>query len=261
MTLAPFDPAPAARVLLDAWRSGTRLANLPESMRPADLAQGYDAQDALFAAAGGRRGGWKLGVGSPAQLRANDLARPLVGQLDAARIHPSGAALTLPTPDALTLECEIGIVLARDLPPQADRALTADDVRHACVTFELVRSRFADRRAVGWPSFVADNVGFEALVVGDAFCQGLDVDALRRVNDSATVLVDGEPRARALSGDMATDPLASLAALFAHAAARGITLKAGEIVSTGAMCQPFDMPAQGHAVRVTYAGGEVSFRL
>ena len=131
-------------------------------------------------------------------------------------------------------------MLDRDIPPQAGRVPVSEDIRATCVTFEVVRSRFVDRKAVGWPSFVADNVGFEALVVSDSLGAGIDIPLLAELAQTTEVYVDGECRARGLSGDAATDPLVSLAHLYAHAAERGQTLKAGDVVTTGAMCQPFE---------------------
>lgn len=261
MPTSTFNPAATAELLLDQWRRETQLEALPVALRPQTLAEGYAAQDALFRAAGGVRGGWKLGVGSPAQLRAGNLSRPLIGQLEAQRLHRSGAQVRLPLNAPVTVECEIAFVLARDLPPLAGREVDPADIRHACVTFELVRSRFVDRRAVGWPSFVADNVGFEALVVSAPFSDGLDADLLRQVDASATVSLDGQVKARAQSGDDVTDPLRSLAALYAHAADRNVTLRAGEIVSTGAMCKPFDIVGAGHVLRATYLDQELMLSL
>lgn len=256
-----FNPQAVSDVLLRAWRTGSLLTELAEDIRPSTLDEGYDAQDALLSASGGLRAGWKLGVGSPAQMRAGGLARPLVGQIEKARCHASGTKLQMPSPDPVTVECEIAFVLNRDVPPTPGREPHPEDIRHACVTFEIVRSRFTDRRAVGWPSFSADNVGFEALVVGDALGGGLDLAMLRDVNDTATVLLNEAPKSKALTGDNATDPLRSLAALFGHAAERGITLRTGEIISTGAMCQPFDISGVGHQITATYLGRELTFFL
>ena len=258
---AAFDPALPAAILAQAWRTGMLLVDLPPPTKPTTLAQGYDAQDRLLAASGARRAGWKLGVGSPAAMRAGRLARALVGQLDATRIHASGTHISLPSRDPVTVECEIAFVLDRDIPPAPGRQLAAEDVRHMCVSFELVRSRFIDRRAVGWPAFAADNVGFEALVVSPAVAPGLDRELLAAINDSASVAVNGKEKARALSGDGATDPIAAMNALFAHAAERGVTLRAGEIVSTGAMCQPFDLAGPGHEVVATFLGQSLAFKL
>ncbi len=256
-----FNPGAAASLLLAAWRSGELLTALPAADKPVDLAQGYAAQDALFALAGGERGGWKLGVGSPAGMRAAGLDRALVGQLDRSRCHPSGVHLRMPAPTALTIECEIAFVLDRDLPPQPGRDIDPRDIRSTCLTFEIVRSRFTDRKTVGWPSFAADNVGFEALVVGEPACTGLDEEVLRQLATTAVVCLDGQPKAEGLFGDTATDPLVSLCALYQHAAERGVTLRAGDIVSTGAMCQPFDIQGVDHQVKVSYLGRTLAFSL
>lgn len=254
MTLSLFFPRATAALVLQHWRSGERLQALPGPLKPETLTQGYDAQDQLFAAAGGRRVGWKLGVGSPAAMRAGNLSRPLVGQLEAARCHGSGAHIQLPAPTPVTLECEVAFVLERDVQPAPGRSPVPEDIRATCMTFEVVRSRFVDRKSVGWPSFVADNVGFEALVIGEQLCAGIDTSLLAGLAATTVVCVDGVPRARGLSGAAATDPLASLAALYAHAAERGEVLRAGDIVSTGALCEPFDLVGTGHRVSVEYLG-------
>lgn len=250
-----------AALLLQHWHSGDLLTELPASLRPETLTQGYDSQDQLFAAAAGPRAGWKLGVGSPAGMRAANLSRPLIGQLEAKRCHASGAHIALPAVTPVNVECEVAFVLDRDIPPQAGRVPVSEDIRATCVTFEVVRSRFVDRKAVGWPSFVADNVGFEALVVSDSLGAGIDIPLLAELAQTTEVYVDGECRARGLSGDAATDPLVSLAHLYAHAAERGQTLKAGDVVTTGAMCQPFDLNGTGHQVSARFLGQTLSFTL
>ncbi len=257
----PLDTTATAEVLIQAWRSGELLSMLPADVRPETLQQGYEAQDKLFRASGGTRSGWKLGVGSPAAMRSGNLSSPLVGQLDKARCHANGVKLELPAPTPVTIECEIAFVIDRDLPPLPGRTIRAEDIRATCVTFEVVRSRFINRKTVGWPSFAADNVGFEALVVGQQACAGLDEDVLRQLAETTVVHLDGVARARGLSGELATDPRGSLAALYAHAAERGETIRAGDIVSTGAMCEPFDIAGAGHQISVCYLGQELSFSL
>lgn len=261
MNTSLFTPQRTAALLLQHWHSGDLLEALPAHLKPETLSQGYEIQDLLFGAAGGRRAGWKLGVGSPAAMRAGKLDRPLIGQLDAGRCLSNGAHVTLPAETAVTIECEIAFVLDRDVPPKIGRTPVSEDVRATCLTFEVVRSRFVDRKRVGWPSFAADNVGFEALIVGEHLCMGIDEALLVSLADTTEVLLDGEPRAHGLHGEAATDPLASLAALYAHAAERGQTLKAGDIVTTGAMCQPFDLVGGGHGVTARYLGRELSFTL
>jgi len=259
MSRLAFNPAAVAETLVTTWRKGDLLTALPAELRPDTLEQGYDAQDAFFQLSAGERAGWKLGVGSPAAMRTANISRPLIGQLDKSRIYGSGVHLDLPALSPLTIECEIAFVLDKDLPPLPGREIDPTDIRTTCVTFEVVHSRFVDRKAVGWPSFVADNVGFEALIVGELLCEGIDRAALHTLAETAVVLLDGQPKATGLFGDVATDPFASLNALYQHAAERGITLKAGDIVSTGAMCQPFDITGAGHQLSVSYFGKTLSF--
>ena len=65
-------------------------------------------------------------------------------------------------------------------------------------------SRYVDRRAVGWPSFAADNSAFQALVLGPVLATG----DLAEVARGLVVEVDGVERVRAVTGEDETDPLA-----------------------------------------------------
>jgi len=206
---ATFDPAPAAAALAHAWRSGVQLAELPLAIRPRSIDEGYAVQDALIDAMAEPTAGWKLGVGSPVAMRQTGLGHPLVGRVLAPRCHASGASFALARGTAITVEFEIA--------------------------FEIVRSRYLDRRAVGWPSFAADSVGFAALAVGPP----IDVAQIARVTEEVVVTLDGNEAARGLQGDEWSDPLAGLAALLVHARERGVTLRRGEIVSAGAIARPF----------------------
>lgn len=261
MNLPSIDTNATASLLLETWRSRNVLAELPASIRPVSLSQGYDAQDQLFKAVGSERGGWKLGVGSRAAMDTAGLSRPLIGQLDRVRCHESGVHLAWPGPSPLTIECEIAFVIDRDLPPLLGRTIQAEDIRSTLLTFEIVRSRFINRKTVGWPSFVADNVGFEALVLGPSACSGLSQLILDKLVETTVVSVDGVERSRALRGDLATDPVMALQSLYAHAAERGITIRAGEVISTGALSEPFDLLEKGHVIQAHYLDRELSFSL
>ena len=251
-----FDPKYCAETLLNAWRTGSQLSALPLKLQPKTLTDGYDAQDCLMVATGATRSGWKLGVGSPSQLRACGLKRPLIGQVTQSHCHTDGAIIHLPSDAPVTVECEIAFILARDIPSDAPRRVPPDGIASACVTFEIVRSRFVNRRGVGWPSFVADNVGFEALVIG----KPLHTDLIHEINKTVEVQLNGVCVARALAGDDATDPITSLQALLDHAGERQITLREGDIITTGAMCKPFDTQGTGQILTASFLGHQLSFR-
>jgi 2-keto-4-pentenoate hydratase len=236
-----FDPQPAADMLLAAYRDGRQFVELPEALRPRTMSEGYDVQDRLVAALGAKPAGWKLAIGSHRGKRSSGVGRSIAGRVLRDRLHGEGAELRMPHAGAVTIEFEIAYVIARDIPPDAPVVPAAEVVGETRAAFELVLSRFVDRRAVGWPSFAADNSAFQALVLGPAFATG-DRAAIAR---SLAVEVDGAERVRAVTGEDETDPLAALTDLMAVARERGLTIPAGSIVSTGTLSVPFDLAGPG----------------
>lgn len=239
-----FSTGPAATLLATAWRSGNQLNELPAEMRPRTLSEGYAVQDDLIARLGERAVGWKLGLGSPQAMRKAGIERPLAGRILRSHLHRSGDIVQLPNRAPVTIEFEIALTLARDILPGGAPIAPEDAFSTAHAAFELVLSRYVDRRAVGWPSFVADNSGFEASVVGDR----IDPDRIGDIVSSVSVSADGEVRAGGLTGEELTDPFSSLAGLMAHARERGLTLRKGDIVLAGAVARPFDIARKATVV-------------
>jgi 2-keto-4-pentenoate hydratase len=258
MREANFDPAPAAQALAELWRSGAQCRELPPEMQPTTLAQGYDIQDQLVAALDDRVVGWKLGVGSTAQKRGSGIGRSIAGRILASRLFGPGDIVTMPDSAPVTVEFEIGYVLGQDVLPDEPKFDLLDAVSEVRVAFELVRSRFVDRRAVGWPSFAADNSAFHALVLGPT----LDPDDVHELISTLSVERDGVEVAQALMGDDMTDPRTALADLCETACERGMILPKGSIVSTGTQSRPFDVGgATGASICARFLGSELSFRI
>lgn len=252
-----FDPGPAGALLTSAWRSGELLTELPAEIRPRTMTQGYDVQDWLIAELGLASVGWKLGVGSVLQKRKSGVGRSIAGRILESYVHRGGDTVLLPNAAPVTIEFEIAYLLGRDILPGPPEFPVHDAIADVRVAFELVLSRFVDRRAVGWPSFAADNSAFQALVLGDAV-------APDRIGDLVTSLVvtaDGDEAARAVRGEDATDPEAALADLVALARERGMPLPKGSIVSTGSVSKPFSIAAPTTTIRAEFLGEELHFRV
>lgn len=239
-----FSTGPAASLLATAWCSGKQLSELPAEMRPRTLSEGYAVQDDLIARLGERSVGWKLGLGSPQAMRRAGIERPLAGRILRSHLHRSGDIVLLPNRAPVTIEFEIALILARDILPGDVPIAPEDAFSEVHAAFELVLSRYVDRRAVGWPSFVADNSGFEASVVG----RTIDPGRIADIVSSVSVSVDDEVRAGGLTGEELTDPFSSLAGLMAHARERSLTLRKGEIVLAGAIARPFDIAGEASIV-------------
>ena len=251
-----FDPQPAADLLLAAYREGRQVVELPEAVRPRTMPEGYDVQDRLVAALGAETAGWKLAIGSHKGKRGSGVGRSIAGRVLRDRLHGDGAELRMPHAGAVTIEFEIAYRIARDITPDAPAVPAAEVVGETRAAFELVLSRYVDRRAVGWPSFAADNSAFQALVLGPVLATADLADVARGL----VVEVDGVERVRAVTGEDETDPLAALTDLMAVARERGLTIPAGSLVSTGTLSVPFDLTGPGR-ITARFLGQSLGFTL
>ncbi len=252
-----FDPDKAASILANAWRTGSLIKELPEAVRPQTMAQGYDIQDRLMEQMGLSSVGWKLGIGSHAQKRDFGVGRSVAGRIPANALCRHGDTVELPNAAPVTIEFEIAYVLGRDILPDEPAFSVLDAVSETRVSFELVLSRFIDRRAVGWPSFAADNGACLAVVLGDTIATS-EIPALV---DGLIVCVDGEEKARAATGNDVTDPVGALADLVAIARERGMLLPKGSIISTGTVSRPFNIAAASAYVSAQFLGRELGIHI
>jgi 2-keto-4-pentenoate hydratase len=250
-----FDPAPATAILAQAWRNGTILTELPAETRPRTMLQGYAIQDRLVADLGQTPVGWKLGMGSALQKRQSGVGRSIAGRVLKSYLYQDGDTVPLPNAAPVTVEFEIAYVLGRDVRPEEAPCPVLEAVREVRVAFELVLSRYKDRRAVGWPSFAADNGAFQALVLG----QTIDAGRIPELSRELVVSLNGSEAARSLSGEDVTDPQGALEDLVAIARERGTVLPAGSIVSTGTVSKPFTLSGQAE-VSASFGGEKLGFR-
>ncbi|MCK1542868.1 hydratase, partial [Bradyrhizobium sp. 179] len=196
----------------------------------------------------------KLGVGSAKLKQQSGVERSIAGRVLATRRHEPGAAVRLSFAAPVTIEFEIAFVLGRDI----DHGFTGDPksaIAETRVTFELVMARFIDRRSVGWPSFAADNSGFEALIIGER----LDQHQIPELLSSLVVSVDGEEKARAAAGDDATDPYGALTDLVSIARERKMILPKGSMISTGSASMPVAVSSPKGDVSASYLGKKLGF--
>ncbi len=237
-----FDASSAAQRLGSASRTGVSLKELPEGERPATLDEGYAVQAGFVELLNEGAAGWKLAGASPRGLRGELPNAPVTGVLIPSRVVGSGAVVQLPPDRSATLEVEVSFRFSRDVSP-ADEAFDAPSmIDEASLSVEVVCSRFLDRKAVGQPSFVADNVGFHALVRGDklALSGDLSFDA------DAGLWRDGERIAGSLAGDDRTNPYLSLAFLWDRLGKQGGSIPQGSVVTTGTLTIPVDVTQGGH---------------
>ncbi|MFT7028487.1 MAG: 2-keto-4-pentenoate hydratase [Paracoccaceae bacterium] len=202
------------------------------------VAGAYDAQDRMAAILGPRRGGIggrKIAWNGPGQAAAMGLPGPAIAPIFAAGVRETPARLFAADWVSFFFEPEIAAVLGEDLPPR-EGGYTADDLTGRAIrlhpAFELM-----DRRRCGAPSahgVIASGVFNEGLALGGPGLPAGDVDvaALRSV-----VTLNGDVILDRV-GAATMHPLEAVALIATHASARGITLRAGEILLCGTHLPP-----------------------
>jgi len=243
----------AAAFLAEARLARTRMSGLPAGLRPADVAAAYRVQDALhgaLAAAGlGPVAGYKIGCTTPVMQQYLKIDHPCAGGVFAARVYRDAARLRHGAFVRVGVECEIAVLLGRDLPPR-DRpyapAEVAPAVEACAAAIEIVDDRWVDYRAVDTPTLIADDFFNAGCVLGAPcrFDAAPDLVAVR-----GAMSVDGREVGRGTGTDALGSPLNALAWL---ASARG-GLRAGEFVLTGSMVQTY-WAARGDACAVELEG-------
>lgn len=227
--LEPSEAAAAA--LAKAIEGGTLLAVLP-GPGPASEAQAYAVQDAVVRVIGAQ-GGWKVSPLREGRARCSPIpARFFVdapAQFDAAFL------------DGCLAEVEIAVRFKAD-PLGRGLALSpanlADCIASVHPAIELLSSRFAAPDSTPDLHRLADLQGCAAVVLGapTADWAGLEFAEL-----PFALWLAGREVSLKVNSPTTEQTLEALCWLADHAAARGVPLKAGDVVITGARLGPVSL--------------------
>ena len=229
----------AAALIAQCWRDASKRADLPESVRPLTLDDGYRAQAQLPAAMGDSVIGYKLAATAATGQRHIGVDGPVVGRLLASRVADDGASLAMQGNRMLVAECEFVFKLASDLPPR-EAPYTRDEVMAAVASLhpglEMPDSRFADFASAGAAQLAADNACTHWMVIGAATrANWRDVD----LAEHPTCLhINGAVVTRGHGKDVLGDPRNALTWLANQFAILGDGLRAGQLITTGVTGQP-----------------------
>ncbi len=229
----------AARLLLDHWTAGTRLAALPGDMRPADDAEGFAIQQAMLDLLGERRVGWKIAATSTAGQAHIGVDGPLPGSLHAWRVRQSPAVFSLAGNQMLVIEAEFAFVMGRTLAPRAT-AYSVAEVLDAVATLhpaiEVPDSRYDDFVKVGGPQLIADNACASWFALGEATTA--DWRSIDLSKHTAKVFINGRDTADGIGSNVLGDPRVALTWIANKLSSLGAALEAGHVVTTGTCFVP-----------------------
>ncbi|MFV4649068.1 2-keto-4-pentenoate hydratase, partial [Mycobacterium tuberculosis] len=226
-----------AGAFVSARRQARPLADFPGPI-PSTLGQSYAIQDAAIGLWGDEIKGWKVGRVAP-ELQDRVASSRIAGPIFAKSVQKADANRSLEVAvfegGFAAVEAEFVFKLLEDAP--RDKVSwtpeEAFELRHALhAGVEMAGSPLATINALG-PTVVASDFGNNAgLVLGQCIPDWASFapEAL-----GCSTEIDGVCVGSASSAALPEGLLAAFAFLLGHAAARGFPLKAGQLVSSGAI--------------------------
>jgi 2-keto-4-pentenoate hydratase len=229
--------AAASKILHGHWRAGTKFAGLDASLRPRNRIDAYAIQAELEYHSSGKRFGWKIAATSEAGQKHINVAGPMAGRILAETVIADGGMASMAGNEMRVAEPEFAFRMRADLPPRTT-LYTVDEVLNAVATLhpaiEIPDSRFTEFVRAGEAQIIADNACAHLFVLG----------APTDTNWRALNLVEERPRitlrGRQYVGhgrNVLGDPRIALTWLANELRELGLTLRAGEVVTTGT-CHP-----------------------
>lgn len=242
-----------ARKLMELRRAAASVAGYPGDV-PATLADGYAIQDAIISQIGKPVRGWKIGLLPPDQREKHGAAR-LAGPAfeGAVKYASAGQAVSVEVfPDGPNVvEAEFVAVIGRDLAPRGSAHTEAeilDAVKSVHAGSEVCTTPLTALLGFGSPAVISEH-GFNAAVI-----VGAEIENWRSL-DGINAHVAGEG-SQSDPGSIAKVPNgigAALTFLVDNLVSRGLALKAGDVVATGALsAKPGFRP--GQMARLVYDG-------
>jgi 2-keto-4-pentenoate hydratase len=229
--------AAASRTLNDHWRAGTKFGGLEAALRPRDRADGYAIQAAIEQTSTKPLFGWKIAATSEAGQKHINVDGPMAGRILAETVIPDGGTASMAGNEMRVGEPEFAFRMAADLPPRPE-PYTVQQVLDAVATLhpaiEIPDSRFADFVSAGAAQIIADNACAHLFVLGRPATT--DWRTLDLVEQRPVIALHGK-HYTGHGRNVLGDPRVALAWLANELRELGVTLKAGQIVTTGT-CHP-----------------------
>lgn len=244
--------AAAAGLLVQARRTGARIAGLAGDLRPVTAADANQIVDEVTRQLGEAVGGWKI------TFLYKPREKPFRAPIFASRVLASPARVPQALGPSLFIEPEITFRLTRDLPPR-QALYGAEEVAaavEACPSFEIIDTRFdttgrtlrqmlSDRATM--VEAYADHITNGAFVIGPPAPDWRAVDFGRM---RVTMHTDTRAIVETVGGHAFVDPFLPVVVL-ANELRDGPGLRAGQVVATGSFSGYFPV-APGEPVTAEF---------
>ena len=188
----------------------------------------------LTALIGAPVAGWKIGATAKPIMTRFGIEEPFSGPILQADVFSSPARVATADYPHLCVEAEFCYRLAKPLAPRAEpytRADVIDAIGTILPAFEIISPRFTSLMLDWVASVIADGGLNGGIVLGPETADWRGLDLPRH---PVEVRLDGRPLAQGTGAAVMGDPVAVLEWTANHARSRGLTLAAGQLVTTGA---------------------------
>ncbi len=241
-----------ARAFVSARARGQALPDYPGTI-PSDIAQSYHIQDTAIELWQDEVGGWKVGrIGEP--LASEFGMDRLVGPIFSRHIFRAGNE---PTVSAIfdggfgAVEAEFVLEIGEDAP-SGKTSWTREEARAAVsnvyIGVEIASSPLSTINELGPKVIVSDFGNNASLIVGPEL-QGWQSRAFE--DWTAETFIEGESIATGTAAGLPGGPFESVRFLLELSARRGMPLKAGCLVSSGAITGVHDI-LPGQSSRISF---------
>ncbi|MFM9937897.1 MAG: 2-keto-4-pentenoate hydratase [Hyphomicrobiaceae bacterium] len=231
--------AAAADTIWRNWQQGSVITELPEAMRPQSRRDGYAAQALMAAKSPAGCIGWKIAATSKAGQTHIGVDGPIAGRLLKAASYPNGATVSLTGNRMRFAEPEFAFRVGRAMAPRAAPytvAEAASAMDALLPAIEIPDSRLESFVTAGAAQLIADNACGREFIAGPP----TSTEAWRSLDlarHPVHARVGNRYTRDGLGANVLDGPLLALTWLVNELSGLGITLGAGEIITTGT-CMP-----------------------
>jgi len=254
----------ASDLLYGKWLAGERLHMLPGDSRPATRAEGYAIQALLEKRSEWPLFGWKIAATSKAGQRHIGVDGPMAGRILRERTVAPGSEVSLKSNLMKVAEIEFAFRMGEDLRPRSapyDVSEVLAAVRSLHPAIEIPDSRYNDFVTAGEAQLIADNACAHLFMLGEpASANWREIDLSAFPVQAVRARNGVEEHRAGVGSNVLGDPRVALTWIANELSGMGVTLKAGEVVTTGTCMVPIEV-LPGDRVTADYGAlGTISAR-
>ena len=249
----------AADLIWQLWNAGEVIDDLPLDLKPHSRTEGYAIQAVLEDLSKRPLFGWKIAATSKAGQEHIGVSGPIAGRVLAERAFEDGADLVFGENRMRVAEPEFAFRFATALKPRR-KEYTLEDVLGAVGSLhpaiEIPDSRFENFATVGEAQLIADNACAHEFILGSA--TEADWRAIDLSQHKATIEAVGGEVHDGIGANVLGDPRDALLWLVQEVTGLGLTIEAGQVVTTGTCAEPLDIEPGDEVIADFGALGDVN---